>query len=132
MQTILSKINTFGLKMLLHMRAISYLGTVPIYWRGSLTGYISPLLGIFEDLGKRTEGAEEDCNPIRITVSISWTTQSSQGLNQQPKSILRRSQDSSYICSREWNTNGISIKLHFIYYEIYSKFYMEMYRIYNR
>jgi hypothetical protein len=35
----------------------------------------------------RTEGAEGDCNPIRRTISTNWTTQSTQGLNHQPKSI---------------------------------------------
>jgi hypothetical protein len=36
----------------------------------------------------RTKRAEEVCSPIgRTTISTNWTTQSSQGLNHQPKSI---------------------------------------------
>jgi hypothetical protein len=50
----------------------------------------------------KTEGAEGDCNPIRRTISINWITQSSQGINHQPKHIHRGTQDSRYICSREW------------------------------
>jgi hypothetical protein len=41
---------------------------------------------------RETEGAEGDCNPIgRTTISTNQTTQSSQGLNHQPKSIHGRS-----------------------------------------
>ena len=36
------------------------------------------------------------------TISTNWTTQSSQGLIYQPKSIYGGSQDSRYICSIEW------------------------------
>jgi hypothetical protein len=50
----------------------------------------------------RTERAEEDCNPIRRTVSTNWNTQRSQGLNHQPKIIHGGSQDSRYMCSRGW------------------------------
>jgi hypothetical protein len=35
----------------------------------------------------RTEGVEGDCNSKRRTISTNRTTQSSQGLNHQPKSI---------------------------------------------
>jgi hypothetical protein len=45
----------------------------------------------------RTEGAEGDCSPIRRTISTNWTTQSSQGLNYQKKSIHGGSQVSRYI-----------------------------------
>jgi hypothetical protein len=51
---------------------------------------------------RRTEGDEEDCNPIRRTISTNWTTQSSQGLNHKPKSIQEGSQDPRYICYRGW------------------------------
>jgi len=34
--------------------------------------------------------------------NINWSTQSSQGLNHQPKSIYGGSQNSRYICSRGW------------------------------
>jgi hypothetical protein len=37
----------------------------------------------------KTEGAEGDCNPIGRTISTNWTTQNSQGVNHQPKSIHR-------------------------------------------
>jgi hypothetical protein len=47
----------------------------------------------------RTEGAEEDCNPIGRT-SANWTTQNFQGLNYLLKSIHGRSHGSRYICSR--------------------------------
>jgi hypothetical protein len=47
----------------------------------------------------RTEG---DCNPTGRTISAKWTTQSSQGLNHQPKCIHGGSQDSRYLSSRGW------------------------------
>jgi hypothetical protein len=50
----------------------------------------------------RTEGAEGDCNSIGRRISTNRNTQSSQGLNHQPKSIHRGSNDSSCICSRGW------------------------------
>jgi hypothetical protein len=50
----------------------------------------------------RTEGAEGNCNPIRRTVSTNWNTQSSQGLNHQPKSVHGGGNGSSCIYSREW------------------------------
>jgi hypothetical protein len=51
---------------------------------------------------ERTEGAEGVCNPIGRTVSTNQTTQSSQGLNQQPKSTHGTTCDSRCICSRGW------------------------------
>ena len=50
----------------------------------------------------RTEGIEGDCNSIERMISANWTTQSSQGLDHQPKCIHGRTHDSSYICSRGW------------------------------
>ena len=50
----------------------------------------------------RTEGAEGVCNTIGRTISTNQTTQSSQGLNHQPKSIHGGNHDSRYICSRGW------------------------------
>jgi hypothetical protein len=50
----------------------------------------------------RTGGAKRDCNLIRRTISNNWTTQSSQGLNLQPKNIHGGNQDSRYIHSRGW------------------------------
>jgi hypothetical protein len=48
----------------------------------------------------RTEGAEGNCNSIGRTISTDWITQSSQGLNYQPKRTLLHG--SSYICSKGW------------------------------
>ena len=59
-------------------------------------------------VGGRAEGVEEDGNPIWRTILINWTTQSSQGLNHQPKSIHRGIHSSRYTCSREW-TSLISV-----------------------
>jgi hypothetical protein len=50
---------------------------------------------------KRTERAEGDFNPIRRAILTNWTTQISQGLNHQPKSIHGRIQDSRDIYSRD-------------------------------
>jgi hypothetical protein len=50
----------------------------------------------------RTEGGEGDCNPVRRTVSTNWTTQISLRLNHLLKSLGGGSQDSRYICNREW------------------------------
>ena len=70
--------------------------------------YSQPTIGLspgtpLEELWGRTEGAEGDCNPTGRTISTNWTTQSSQGLNHQSKSIQGGTQDSSYICSRGWS-----------------------------
>ena len=55
------------------------------------------------DPNGRTEGAEHDCKPIgRTTISTNWVTQSSQGLNHQPKSIHGGIHGSRYICNRRW------------------------------
>jgi hypothetical protein len=51
---------------------------------------------------ERTEGAEGHCHPTTRIISINWTTQSSQRLNHQPKSIHRGMHGSRYICSRGW------------------------------
>jgi hypothetical protein len=55
-----------------------------------------------EELGERlTEGPEGDCNPIgRKIVSTNWTSQSSQGLSYQPKSIHGLIWEPHYIYSR--------------------------------
>jgi hypothetical protein len=54
-----------------------------------------------ERVSGRTEGAEGDCNLIRrTTISTNWTTQSSLGLNHQPKSINGGCHGSSFICRR--------------------------------
>jgi hypothetical protein len=50
---------------------------------------------------ERTEGAEVECNPIRRTISTNWTTQSSQGLIQELKSIHGGSQDSTIDVSED-------------------------------
>jgi hypothetical protein len=51
----------------------------------------------------RTEGDERDYNPIRRTpISTNLTTQSSQGLNHQPKSTHEGTCGSSYIQNRKW------------------------------
>jgi len=53
---------------------------------------------------ERTEGAEGVCNPIGKTIiSTNQTTQSSQGLNHQPKSTHGGTHGSSCICSRGWH-----------------------------
>jgi hypothetical protein len=50
---------------------------------------------------ERTEGAKGVCNPIgRTTISTTRPTQSSQGLNHQPKSTHEGTHGSSCICSR--------------------------------
>jgi hypothetical protein len=57
--------------------------------------------------GERTEGAEGVCNPIRKTTLS--TTQSSQGLNHQPRSTHGGTHGSSHIRSRGqpcWKTMG--------------------------
>ena len=52
---------------------------------------------------ERTEGAEGACSPIgRITIWTNQYPQSSQGLNQQPKSTHGGTHSSSCICSRGW------------------------------
>jgi hypothetical protein len=51
---------------------------------------------------RRNEGAEGDFNPIKRSISTSWTTQSSQRLNYQTKNIHGASHGSRYICSRRW------------------------------
>jgi hypothetical protein len=51
----------------------------------------------------RTKGTDGDYNLIARKVSTNWTTQITQELNHQPKSIHGRSQDSRYICSRGWH-----------------------------
>jgi hypothetical protein len=43
--------------------------------------------GDLKGSARRTEGAEDICNPIRRRILTNKTTQSSQGLNHQPKSI---------------------------------------------
>jgi len=48
----------------------------------------------------RTEGDEGDYNPIGRAISTNWTTQSSHGLNHQPKRKHRGIHGSSYIGSR--------------------------------
>jgi hypothetical protein len=48
----------------------------------------------------RTEGTEGDYNLIGRTISTNWTTQSSQRINHQPKSIHKGIHGSKYICSR--------------------------------
>jgi hypothetical protein len=50
----------------------------------------------------RTKEAEGDCNTIGRTISVNWTTQSSQGLNHHLKSTHGGSHSSRYICSRGW------------------------------
>ena len=50
----------------------------------------------------RTEEAEGVCNPIGRTIATNLTTQSSPGLNYQPKSTHGGSHGSSRICSRGW------------------------------
>jgi hypothetical protein len=53
-----------------------------------------------EELG-RTAGAKEVCNAIgRATISTNQTTQSSQGLNYQPKSTHGGTHGASCMCSR--------------------------------
>jgi len=47
----------------------------------------------------RTGGAKGDCNPIGRTTSAGWTTQCSQGLNHQPRSVQRGIRGSRYIGS---------------------------------
>jgi hypothetical protein len=52
---------------------------------------------------ERTEKAEGNCNPIgRTTISTNQTTQSSQRLNHQPRSIYGGIHDSRCISSRGW------------------------------
>jgi hypothetical protein len=54
-----------------------------------------------ERLKGRTEGAAGDCNLIgRTTISTNQTTQSSQGLNHQLRSMHGRFNSSMYIYSR--------------------------------
>jgi len=49
----------------------------------------------------RTEGTEKNYNTIgRTTISINWIPQSSQGLNNEPKSTHGGTNGSSCICSR--------------------------------
>jgi len=60
------------------------------YWEGVLTG------GVRE----RIEGVGEACNPIRTIIP---TNQSSQGLNDYPKSAHGQTHDSNCICSRGWS-----------------------------
>jgi hypothetical protein len=50
----------------------------------------------------RTEGDEGEYNHIGRTISTNQTTQISQRLNHQPKSIHGRILASRYICSRGW------------------------------
>jgi hypothetical protein len=50
----------------------------------------------------KTVGAKQDYNPIRRTLSTNQTTQSSQRLNHQPKSIHGGIHGSRYIYSRGW------------------------------
>jgi hypothetical protein len=58
---------------------------------------------LVEDLGEGLKELEVDCNPIVRTVSTNWTTQSSQRLNNQPKSIHEGIHGSKYIYSKGWN-----------------------------
>jgi hypothetical protein len=52
---------------------------------------------------ERTRGAEGICSPVgETTIWTNQYSQSSQGLNHQPKSTHGETQDSSPICSREW------------------------------
>ena len=51
---------------------------------------------------ERTEGAESVCNSLGRIISTNQTPQSSQWLNQQPKSIHGRTDGSSCICTRGW------------------------------
>jgi hypothetical protein len=52
---------------------------------------------------RRTEVAEGVYNPIgRTTVSTNQTTQSSQGLNHQPKNTHGGTHGSCYLCRRRW------------------------------
>ena len=50
----------------------------------------------------RTEEAEVDCIFIGRTMSINWTTQSSQGVKHQPESIHGGIHGLRYICNKEW------------------------------
>jgi hypothetical protein len=53
---------------------------------------------------RRPRESEEDCNPIETTTSTlaGQTTQCSQGLDHQPRSVQGGIHGSRYICSREW------------------------------
>ena len=50
--------------------------------------------------GRRTGGAEGDCNPIRRSMLAGWTTQCSQGLDHQPRRVHGGTHGSRCICSR--------------------------------
>jgi hypothetical protein len=50
----------------------------------------------------RTAGAEGDCNPVGRTISTNGITQSSQGINHQPKSTYEGIYGSRYIFNRGW------------------------------
>jgi hypothetical protein len=52
--------------------------------------------------GRKTGGAEEDCNFIGRITSAGWTTQCSQRLDHQLRSAHREIYGSRYICSIRW------------------------------
>jgi hypothetical protein len=52
--------------------------------------------------GRRTGRAKGDCNPIGRITSAGWTTQCSQGLDQQRRSVQGGIHDSRDIGSRAW------------------------------
>jgi hypothetical protein len=52
---------------------------------------------------RRTKVSEGVCNPTGRTILTNQTTQSSQKLNNQPKSIYEEIHGSRYICSRGWS-----------------------------
>jgi hypothetical protein len=52
---------------------------------------------------EKIEGAEGVCNPIGRTISTNQRYQSSQGLNQEPKSKHGGTHGSSCICIRGWH-----------------------------
>jgi hypothetical protein len=68
-------------------------------------GCLEPTIRLSESCrvaGRRTGGAEGDCNPIGRTTSAGQTTQCSQGLDQQPRSVPGGIDGSRYIGSRGW------------------------------
>jgi hypothetical protein len=52
--------------------------------------------------GGRTGGVEGDCHPIGRTMLAGQTTQSSQGLDHEPRSVQGEIHGFRYMCSRGW------------------------------